>query len=506
MRVNSFKVGNIRVQSHAIVDIETTDTYIYTNSSSQSHEETRVSYRLTGGTISQSLNTLIIVFNSADANSLKLNSHFVKNVSNTFISIEYKAGTDLSGNYLESIPSNDARAVDTFIPDTSRPELLGFTLDLNHPDGTNYLTLKFNEPMKVTTLNITDITVQSRFAQRDGVFYKLTGGYLRNSDSDTIVIELLSIDVLNMKLTPGLIRKKQSTYLIYSENMVTDLFGNKVLPEVDGYAFACTTFVADTNPPEIVYAKINMTEESITFTMNEPTVLGTIDVTKLSVQSKPGEIVGSNEESTISSPDIDFIRYTISNQSSVIITSTLSTEFKIQLAPQDIDSLKSLYPMTKDIHTTWFQINSNFLFDFVGNSIKTIFPRAPHRADVFVEDEIRPEVLKYELDMNSHKLSLVFSEAVFKESLNLSEIVIQSASTRRFGSSIALTNCSFSVGVLGRSKRVEIDVDHATMVFMKYHGIGSAIDSSWLAYSDVFVLDYRRNRLMPAWDGSVIGE
>lgn len=476
-----------------------------------------MSYRLTGGTVTQSLNTLTIVFSPSDANSLKLNPYIAKNISNTFISLEYQTATDMAGNYLESIPFTNAREIDSFITDTSRPELLAFTLDLNRQDRSNHLTLKFSEPMSVSTLNITDITVQSRFAQRDGVYYRLTGGILLTSDSDTIIIELLAEDVLNMKLIPGLIRRKQSTYLIYSENMAMDLFGNKVLPEVDGYAFGCTTFIADKIAPRIIHAKIDMTDESITFSMDEPVVLATIDVTKLSVQSKPGEIFAAAQEDTTTvhsegdhqEQEVDkvpFIRYTLSNQSAVLVTSTLSATFTIQLAPQDIDSLKSLYPMTKDIHTTWFQINQKFLFDFVGNSIENVYPRDPYRADEFVEDEIRPEVVKYSLDMNAEEIRLVYSEAVFTETLNLSEIIVQSAAARRFGYFTTLTNCSFSVGNLGLSKRIQIHIDHDSMLFLKYYGIGADEGTSFISFSDVSSLDYRRNRLMPAWDGSVVGK
>lgn len=73
---------------------------------------------------------LIVNLSTSDASALKLRSGLAKNDSDVFISIEYGSLADEAHNYFNAISATDARRVDTFIPDTVRPLLLSFDIDL----------------------------------------------------------------------------------------------------------------------------------------------------------------------------------------------------------------------------------------------------------------------------------------------------------------------------------------------------------------------------------------
>eukprot|EP01035_Chromulina_nebulosa_P022124 gene22124-28645_t len=145
------------------------------------------------------------------------------------LSIEYGSMADMAGNYLSGISARSARMVDFFVPDTIRPQLLSFVADM--------LILTFSEPVLASSISIAhgNFTLQSRY-------FRLGLGYVRSQDENHVV---------NMKI-PGLLRNKQSTYLLINELAATDLSGNTVIPYVNGLALACKTYIVDSDPPVIM--------------------------------------------------------------------------------------------------------------------------------------------------------------------------------------------------------------------------------------------------------------
>lgn len=83
--------------------------------------------------------------------------------------------------------------------------------------------------------------------------HSLSGGVVSSADGIVQTIHLLPEDVLAIKKTPGLMRSKQSTYLIISAAAATDLAGNAVVPFIDGLALACKTYIPDEDPPYVIH-------------------------------------------------------------------------------------------------------------------------------------------------------------------------------------------------------------------------------------------------------------
>lgn len=73
---------------------------------------------------------IIISLTTSDATALKLRPGLAKNISSTFISIEFGSLADIAGNFLNAIGPSNARALDVFVPDTIRPQLLSFLVDM----------------------------------------------------------------------------------------------------------------------------------------------------------------------------------------------------------------------------------------------------------------------------------------------------------------------------------------------------------------------------------------
>lgn len=117
----------------------------------------------------------------------------------------------------------------------------------------------------------------------------------------------------------------------------------------------------------------------------------------------------------------------------------------------------------------------------------------------------RPTLLTYVQDMQSGKVFLTFSESVRITSVNLSQVVLQNDTVRRFGVSTTLNDSHYSVGQAAESIQMVITFSESTLNFLKFYGIGYTTGYVYLSWSDTFVSDNSRNGLAPSWDSSVVG-
>ena len=471
-------------------------------------------YDLTGGTLTLASSTLTIELSLEDAAALKLQPGLAKNGTgggDAFLSFPYDTAYDLAGNPLPAISPSAARAVDAIINDTVRPTLDGFIFDRSQPEAA-YVTLLFSEPVDVVTtaslgdtlivgasdpvsvtgLNFTGITVQSRFASRDGVSHRLTGGTVVRTVLNQVTIALLPEDLLAMQLTFGLIRSKQSTYFAILEGIVTDLAGNTLIAYLDGAALPCTTYIKDTTPPYIVTSTLDLNSATVEFLASEPIILGTVDASALTIQLRDPS--GPNSH------------YTLSSLSYPSDPDSLSRTVVINLAQSDQDQLKSRSPLGTSRFYTWLTFFPSLMEDTSQNAIARVTRASPLQVTSFLQDVTRPTVLHYRLDMNVQTLDLRFSEAVQPASLDLNQLLIQTVPTRRFGSYIVLNGSLVTLGTGAASGQLTLSIDDDTMAFMKFSGIGLDLLSSYLSWSDVFVSDSSGNYLAPFWDASVYGE
>ena len=446
------------------------------------------------------VSTLTITLSTTDAAAIKLTDGLAKNTSTTFMSFEFYTAQDMAGNQLPAVTTSAALPFSALEADTTPPLLDAFIFDVSNPEQT-LMHLIFSEPVDVDVITFTDIAVQSRFASRDGVSYQLTGGSIVSTSLFTVVVALLSTDVTAMKLIPGLIRSKQSTYLAVNAGMTVDLAGNALLPYLDGAALSCQSFVRDKSPPEITQSIFNANDGTLTFVFNEPVLLATVDVSALTIQLSAA--LGGLSLVSFGNNDA---RYSLTTMSTVSFPTTLSKTMIIILAQSDLDELKGRYPLLSSREHTWFSYTPLLVEDTSQNSITQVRATAPVQATNFILDTTRPTVRTYTLDMNTLIVSLLFSESIKTSTVQLSELTIQSIETRRFGSHSVLNESTFTVGAGAGSNLLKVRIGENTAAYMKLYGIGATQSQSYLSWSDNFIADNSDNYLAPLWDGSVLGE
>jgi hypothetical protein len=460
------------------------------------------------------LTTMVIHLSLLDMKNLKLNSFIAKSQATSYLGIEFGALSDMYHNYLPAIPIYATKRIDNYIPDIISPSIMSFTLNLNllRP----LLFLYFSEPVDVSTLDLTQITFQSRFASQDGVKYQITGGQLLSGNDNVLVIELLESDLINMKLIDGLIRRKQSTYMVTTIALVTDLAGNGLVPNADGHAILCSKYTANTMPSEIIWSSLNMNTGLLQFAFNAPVALKTINVTALTmIAETPSMIVTQIQNNNVTSlnelyqlvPAFTFTRSTrlIVNDPSQLYSMNIA----FQISHMDLNAIKSLYPLASARNHVNFIYSTRFLTDWNKLLITPItIPENYHPVPLteYLPDTIRPTVLSYNLDMDLGLLTLSFSETINPARMKLQQLIIQNTPTRKYGAFISFQNASSSVGSLDEADRltVTIPVD-PTLTFMKFQEIGYQYVSTYLTWNNSFIEDYGGNQVIPVWDASVVG-
>lgn len=477
--------------------------------------DSRSYFALTGGDviISSIASTKITVnFTHNDADAIKLNPFIAVNSSSSYLTIEYGSLADYAGNFLPQIAIFSARKVDLYVADTISPYIEAFTLNLDVTPA--LLILDFSEPVLASSLNLTQIFMQSRFAIQDGVGYRLTGGNILSSNSDVITIELLQDDINAMKLIPGLVRRKQSTFIVTTSILATDLAGNYLLPNIDGNALLCDVYIANTRPPEINGASMNMITGVLELTFNEPVSLRSVNITALTfIASTPSYVLVQVQSQNISSIEevLQLVPSFALTSSSKLITSNSSTEvfyemsIQIQVSHSDLNAIKSSAPLATNQKETNFIYLDSFISDFNGLAIASTFTVDnfyPVACTTYIADDVRPTILYYNLDMNAGTLSLKFSKAVNPQKMKLQQMILQNTPTRRFGQFIAITNGSISQFL---SDDMEIQLPLFTLTYMKFYSIGFNMRSTYLSWNHSFIQDYAGNEIVPVWDASVVG-
>ncbi|RYH29624.1 hypothetical protein EON65_07865 [archaeon] len=454
-----------------------------------------LSYRLTGGTIAASLNLITIELAQVDASAIKLNTGLGDDLSTSYFSILFGSMADFGGNYLPSIAASSARQFDAYVVDTFRPVLKNFRLDLSQEIAV--LTLYFSEPVQVSLMNVTSIVLQSRYASRDGASFRLTGGTIISPDSDTVLIEILHSDFIAMKLIPGLIRRKQSTYIVFGTDLAMDLLSNSIIDIPDGRAKACSSYIADTTPPIVQNVLIDMNLDRITILFDEPVNLTSIDPSALTILTAQVNDIAP----------LLATQYSLTQTSSVLGANgdQLSMTVVIQLSRYDADQISNRAPLAISLATSFISFTPALGTDFVGNNASPIVPANAVQVSAYVADTTQSVVDNFVLDMNQGTVALTLSKAITLSSLNLTEIKLQAVGNRRFGAYVDLDSAHPELSITVNETLLTLSLSQSIVKELKFKGIGQTEETSYLAWTQHFAKDTAGNILTPAFDGSIFG-
>jgi hypothetical protein len=255
---------------------------------------------------------ITVKLSQGDLDSIKLGLVIARSNESTFLTLTSNALTDMETNPVVAIENGAGLPVSDYTADNRRPELVSVHFNLN----TGRLTLGFSEIVNATSLQVPEITMQDAalaFRTMPNMpplnQHKLVAGTALPTNAETVVILLSELDLDHVKRLSGLATASVNTWVSITENAIADLAGNKVIPQLDGFAIPhspAPVFVEDMTRPVLERFDFLMSPEGPPATLrlyfSETMDAGSFDSTKVQLQDEQVYNMGTTSRFRLTNP------------------------------------------------------------------------------------------------------------------------------------------------------------------------------------------------------------
>ena len=402
----SMDVGNITLTFSETVNFTSLDILSITLQNSSSSDEVNVT--LTGGRVTNIINSIYVdvLLDISDLNELKRIREIAITPYNTFLTIEYGSILDMNDNLLVAINSSFALEADDVEEDLTSPVLESFNIDLDA--GALFLT--FSETVEASSLNPSSVALQNEQEMSNlTAIYKLTGGTNSIFDSTVITLYFSFADLNNIKAIRNLATNTsgEDTFITLDNVTIVDMNNNSIIPIYDYNATMVNNFTEDVTRPELLNFDLDMNSANLSLNFSE-----TVD--SLTFMIMEYSLLSTNDIST------SLQNYTLSVEN--LLTGDAVVILVHQLVPFDFNSLNALPYLATNESNTYLSITSLAIQDMNGNPVVEINNTEAMRVNIFRNDDIRPVLVSFDLDMNTGELTLMFSETVNASLLDVMQI------------------------------------------------------------------------------------
>jgi hypothetical protein len=394
-------------------------------------------------------NTLSFVFSETDANDIKIKTALCTNDVDCKLLMSSLAVKDMNGNAITPVTNGAAIALISaaeYTADATSPVLEQFDLDMDTLKPPVKLTMTFSETVLLSSLNLGGITLTDKL----GASVPLTDGVKsQDASSPTIVkVELDAVDLASIRATESVGRTVALTNIVLSSTAITDHKNNAVEP-IDSTTpeLVVTTHTVDVTPPSITAFAIDFGLNTITLTFSEVVVQSTLIDTRIGVQSDQVAVTGTE---------------TFFLSGSTSITSPFAGVYVFAMKKVDVDALKANTALAAGAASTWLIVDANIGQDFAENKAYGVDASAALECLDYKYDEISPNLIEFEFDINDGVITLSFDEVVSASSVTAGGMVFASSLSNAAESSPALAGTASLVD--GTSITLTLTLDSANEV------------------------------------------
>lgn len=317
----------------------------------------------------------------------------------------------MHSNPIIAISANSAVNLNSFLSDTTAPNILSFNFDLN----SEILSLMFDETVDLSTLMISGIYF-SREASPSAVFYTLSNGTLLSSNPSTEASISLPQSEVNALKQLEICLTADTCYLYVASNFITDTSSNGLLAILADNALRVTNYNPDSISPMLVeYTSFDFNLGSLTLSFSEVIRTSTFEPTSLNLY---------NTFSSLNSTT----NYSLSS-SAAILQNGLTLH--ISLSEDDVNHIKLDTRLCISSSTCIVRFGSLLITDMSGNPVTPSLVgdmNSIFQPSTYVFDTTRPNLKEWSIVMEDPGyVILVFDEIVSEVSFNPSELVFQDA-------------------------------------------------------------------------------
>ena len=361
-----------------------------------------VFYTLTGSGNITSINRntqLIIMLSDSDVQALRFDPILTKGQASTFIRLLTGAFEDIAMNPVEN---TSIVQVVTYATDITPPMLEDYAIDINR----GLLVLTFDERVDAATVDPAEAII---FAHNGTItnsldMYSLTGGTQVSGNSHELVLRLSAADLNVLMSRDNIAQSRETTYLSFSRDFVSDLAGVAVNPVVRAQV---TNFTGDTTRPFLRAFIFNVSSGILTLEFSEYVRVQSFDVTQIT-------LINTNDTS------INATSFTLNGGD--ILPSTSIQEISISLLSTDLDIIKDNGMLATSEQNLFLIATERTVTDGFG---QPLIPRTiddPLLVSDHIGDNRSPILLDFVLDLNIGTLTLTFDEIVNETSFDVTRV------------------------------------------------------------------------------------
>ena len=363
---------------------ESLDTEEITILSNSVEQNTSFSRMLVGDNVSDNYSTIITIsLDPEDLNDLKRQPELAVSDNKTYISITM---FDMNSNPVLAINTSFPLRVDNFNIDSTQPQLVAFTLDMD----TNTLILTFSETVNATTFDPTHITLQNNTVIT-ATHFTLTGG-------------IFNIDANMIKAILLLAQEEANTFISIAPEVVQDmegLYAQEIFNTTALLVSPTGRYIPDKVGPNLTSFDLDADTGLLTLEFDETVYAETLQLSKLVIQSHYMNVTSNYTE------------YCLRGRTS---TTVISHIVEIQLSPADILNIKTQSGLAITNETTYLRLEEGAVHDTALSSNEVISDTLPVRN--YTSDEAGPNITRFSVDLTRGVVTVNFNEPVLASSLN----------------------------------------------------------------------------------------
>ncbi|KAL5489594.1 hypothetical protein EMCRGX_G018704 [Ephydatia muelleri] len=434
--------------------------------------------QLRAGSSSQVDSTVILFYVApGDLNVIKQMTRMATSVSNTFIAFSSALIKDMNNNSVVPINTRGAMQASAFTPDTNRPQLVAFSIDLTARE----LLLTFNETVNASSLHIDQFSIQGVALRLPETQYQILSDSTSSvTDSTVLMIYLQFNDFTTIRRLTSMATSINNTFIAATAVAVSDMSRNALVPISTSAALQASNFTDDSVPPALVAYSLNMSSEVLTLTFTETVRISTFDAILLTLSSSSPLTKTSQS-------------YTLSGG---IIMQDNSYIVSLILILPDLNEIKRILPLAVSANTTFLTALNGTVRDMSGNPS---LPVQLLKVSVFAEDLVPPSLESFNLDLNTGVLTLMFSETVNTSSLDVTQITFQNLANLSGASvptTFALTNASFATS--NNSATIVVQIAPTDLNSLKQlYTLASSVLTTYIAITQGLIADMNKNPVIP---------
>ena len=429
------------------------------------------SYTLQQSNPSTDDSTVIEIDIKSDLDSIKSINDLATGMGDTFIVASVLAIVDMNGNRLVEIHEDTALQVDMYTSDITNPELVNFMLNLT----TDVLRLSFSETVRSSSLDPTQITIQNTINNMD-LSRVLTGGIASPADTTFIDISLTPDDLNNLKLYPNFATAISNTYISFTTNTIRDMAGNMVVAVPANNAERAAEFFEDTVSPMLTSFDLDLEDHLLVLTFDETVETSSFSILSVALQDRqfnPSQTVGLTSGSSTTSPD--------------------GTEVVIMLSTDDFNAITATFPLASMEENTFITLAASTVLDT--NGIPSVEIRSSNALQItnHTADQTPPTLDDFDFDVNSGRLTLVFSESVNVSSFMPTQVTIQnlrSQATEIYTLTGGTITQPISTTIVVSLTRTDLNELKANLQLATLAG------NTFLSITEMAISDMNKNRLV----------